>query len=83
MKHNLSLWPWGRCKAIKEPNSSGYWGRCELKTKHTGDHFLERGMEHLYWSTQWTSIQDNQCHCTAHDVTDNSLHAIDCPFYND
>lgn len=54
-----TVWTWsglfGRCKAVKEPNASGYWGRCELRKEHPGDHLLERGMEFLSWSTAWTT----------------------------
>lgn len=53
-----AAWPfsWNRCRAVKEPNSSGHWGRCELY-KHEGeiDHALERGMNILRWTTRWTS----------------------------
>lgn len=49
-------WPWQRrCTARKEPNSSGYWGRCELKKNHKCDHALERGMDTPRWSTDWTA----------------------------
>jgi hypothetical protein len=49
-------YPWQRrCKAVKEPNWSSYWGRCELRRGHWGDHALERGMEVLRWSTRWTA----------------------------
>lgn len=50
-------WFWQKCRAVKEPNPSGYWGRCELVKDHVGDHALERGMEILRWSTHWTSYQ--------------------------
>jgi hypothetical protein len=49
--------PFGRrCRAVKEPNPSGYWGRCELQRGHGEaiDHALERGMEVHRWSTKWT-----------------------------
>lgn len=47
-------WPWERrCKAVKEPGC-WYWGRCELRRNHEGDHALERGMEVARWSTRWT-----------------------------
>lgn len=47
-------WPWERrCKAVKEPGC-WYWGRCELRCNHVGDHALERGMEVPRWSTRWT-----------------------------
>lgn len=46
--------PWTRCKAVKEPNKSGYWGRCDLRRNHAGDHALERGMEIHRWSTAWS-----------------------------
>ena len=48
-------WPWQACKARKEPNSSGYWGRCELRKGHDGDHALERGFDIPRWSTEWTA----------------------------
>lgn len=48
-KHN-----WNRCKAVKEPNPSGHWGRCELTKQHLTDHALERGFDILRWSTKWT-----------------------------
>lgn len=58
MNRNLpwAAYPWDRCKAVKEPNSSGHWGRCDLK-RHPDelDHALERGMDILRWSTNWTS----------------------------
>lgn len=48
-------WPWQRCKAVKEPNPSGHWGRCELKRhEETIDHALERGLDIPRWSTRWT-----------------------------
>lgn len=43
-------WPWQRCRAVAEPNDSGYFGRCELKKRHVGDHALERGMDLPRWS---------------------------------
>lgn len=53
--------PWRRCKAVKEPNASGYWGRCELDRDHNfsnirahHDHALERGFDIPRWSTVWT-----------------------------
>jgi hypothetical protein len=50
----LWRWPWKRCRAYKEPNKTGYWGRCDLEREHEGDHLLERGMDMLTWSTKWT-----------------------------
>lgn len=48
--------PWRRCKAVKEPNPTGYWGRCELEPHSEKiDHALERGMGVLRWSTKWTN----------------------------
>lgn len=52
--------PWAplfgrRCRARKEPNESGFWGRCELAAGHAGDHALERGMDTPRWSTEWTA----------------------------
>ena len=53
--------PWAglfsrRCRARKEPNPTGFWGRCELVQDHIGiDHHLERGMHLPTWSTEWTS----------------------------
>jgi hypothetical protein len=48
-------YPWQRrCKAVKEPGE-GYWGRCELRRGHLGDHALERGMETCRWSTRFTA----------------------------
>ncbi len=38
-------WPWNRCRAVKEPNPSGHWGRCELQKRHVCDHALDRGMD--------------------------------------
>jgi len=53
--------PWRRCKAVKEPNASGYYGRCELDRDHNyaiepehRHHALERGFDTPRWSTQWT-----------------------------
>lgn len=50
--------PWAgvrnRCRAVKEPNGDGFWGRCELKKNHEVDHALERGMDIPRWSTRWT-----------------------------
>lgn len=51
------VWNWRKCRARKEPNSSGYWGRCELKKNHDGDHALERGMIVLRWTTKWTEVR--------------------------
>lgn len=52
-------WPWHRCRAVKEPDSTvsggGYFGRCDLVRGHFGDHALERGMETPRWSTRWTA----------------------------
>jgi hypothetical protein len=45
-----------RCKARVEPNPEGYWGRCDLRRRHSGDHELERGFYHFRWSTRWTRI---------------------------
>jgi hypothetical protein len=54
--------PWRRCRAVKEPNPSGHWGRCELDRDHNysskeyqQDHALERGFDTLRWSTKWTN----------------------------
>ena len=44
-----------RCRARKEPNPSGMWGRCDLAAGHQGDHALERGLDVPRWSTTWTS----------------------------
>lgn len=30
-----------------------FWGRCDLDSGHEGLHELERGMIHVYWSTDW------------------------------
>lgn len=49
-----AFWWWQTCRAVKEPNKSGYWGRCELKKGHEGDHALERGADVPRWSTEWT-----------------------------
>jgi hypothetical protein len=56
MNDNLPwVLPWHRrCKAVKEPGEP-YWGRCELRAGHQGDHALERGMETPRWSTEWTA----------------------------
>ena len=58
----VSIWkPWRRCKAVKEPNASGHWGRCELDRSHNfilgknHDHALERGFDIPRWSTKWTN----------------------------
>lgn len=57
-KLTWSKWWWQQCKAVKEPNPSGHWGRCELKKNHKGDHALERGMDIPRWSTEWTGDND-------------------------
>lgn len=46
-----------RCRAVKEPNRSGYWGRCDL-APHSEliDHALERGMDTPRWSTRWSDV---------------------------
>jgi hypothetical protein len=49
-----SVWIWDRCRAVKEPNEEGYWGRCELKKRHQDDHALERGFNIIRWSTKTT-----------------------------
>jgi hypothetical protein len=47
------IWPLGtrRCPARLEPNSGGYWGRCDL-ARHPEDteHALERGMLTIRWA---------------------------------
>jgi hypothetical protein len=49
-------WYQRRCRAAKEPNSSGYWGRCDLVPHESGlAHALGRGMVVLRWSTDWTN----------------------------
>lgn len=50
-----AAWVFTQCRARKERNPSGFWGRCELKYKHKGDHALERGNYILRWSTEWTN----------------------------
>lgn len=59
---NINSLPWSapfsfnRCKAVKEPNPSGHYGRCELKRHdETINHALERGFDTPRWSTKWTS----------------------------
>lgn len=50
-----ALWPWQRCRAVKEPGFTkySYFGRCDLKKGHKGYHALERGMDTPMWSTEW------------------------------
>jgi hypothetical protein len=50
-------WPTPRCKAVRERRGGrpDYFGRCNLTRYHTGDHALERGMEIVRWSTDWTN----------------------------
>lgn len=44
-----------RCRAVRESDgSTPYFGRCELRRGHSGDHALERGMDVPRWSTRWT-----------------------------
>lgn len=44
-----------RCKAVCEPRSNRpYSGRCDLAVHELGDHMLERGMDVVSWSTDWT-----------------------------
>lgn len=38
------------CRAVIPPDNLRYWGRCELRTAHQGDHALERGMVWVRWS---------------------------------
>jgi len=56
LRHELPwyTWPWKRCRAVKEPNRSGYWGRCELTLGHVCAHALDRGMDIPRWTTEWT-----------------------------
>ena len=55
-----SVWPWDRCRAVKEPNASGYHGRCELKKNHHmmgyPSHALERGMDVPMWASDWSDF---------------------------
>lgn len=50
------MWPWHRCRAFRECKSKSnvYYGRCDLKKNHLGDHALERGLIIMRWSTNWT-----------------------------
>jgi hypothetical protein len=43
-----------RCVARKEPNVTGFWGRCERRRMHKGDHMLKRKRIIVCWSTEWT-----------------------------
>lgn len=46
-----------RCRAVLEPRQPGsYYGRCELRPGHEGDHALERGFDTPRWSTAQTGI---------------------------
>lgn len=48
-------WPFDpRCRARRERRRGQYYGRCELRAGHEGDHALERGMDVPRWSTDWT-----------------------------
>ena len=56
MNTRLYLLPWAppwrrRCRAVLEPNWTGYHGRCELARGHSPnmEHALERGMEIVRW----------------------------------
>lgn len=46
-----------RCAAYRERRpGERYWGRCDLDKNHDGDHELERGFIHIYWSTKETHV---------------------------
>jgi hypothetical protein len=49
--------PWQRrCAAVREQRpGSLYWGQCELRRGHAGDHALDRGYDVPRWSTDWTT----------------------------
>lgn len=49
--------PWQRtCTAVREQRDGAiYWGRCELVRNHRGDHALDRGVDVVRWSTDWTT----------------------------
>jgi hypothetical protein len=54
-----------RCRAVREPGTS-YWGRCELRAGHDGDHALDRAMDTPRWSTRWTDA--TRYSATAHQM---------------
>ncbi len=59
------LLPWQnlwqrRCRAFRERRpGEPYWGRCELRRRHEGDHALERGFDTPRWSSDWVRVGDN------------------------
>lgn len=47
----IRLWR-RRCAAVLEPGKAGaYFGRCELRAGHRGNHHLERGMDVVEFTT--------------------------------
>ena len=56
-EHDL---PWARlwertCTAVREQRpDAAFWGLCELRRFHAGDHALDRGFDVPRWSTDWT-----------------------------
>ena len=51
-----ATWPWQQCRARREPRSGEFFGRCELRKGHAGDHALERGFDSPRWSTNWSDV---------------------------
>jgi hypothetical protein len=50
-------WSWQACTARRERRPDvPYFGRCELRRNHDGDHALERGMDIPRWSTDWSDV---------------------------
>lgn len=49
--------PWKRCRAKLPPYTCGamsYFGRCDLKRGHEGDHWLERGLDNIRFKIEVT-----------------------------
>jgi hypothetical protein len=52
---DFARWPWNRCRyRLTRLGATGelrpYWGRCDLKRDHPGDHALERGFDIVWFS---------------------------------
>lgn len=80
---NWATVPWNRCRAVLERKSGEqFWGRCELKAHHDGDHALERGFVIVRFKNLITFECVTEalgwCDCSIHDISE-SAHAEDCP----
>lgn len=50
----VGLWQ-RRCAAVREQRPGAlYWGQCEFRRNHGGDHALDRGVDVVRWSSDWT-----------------------------